>query len=383
MPSQTTMTTIPPVDLAQQYRQIQSEADAAVLEILHSGAYIGGAVVQAFEREFAAYHGNTTAIACNSGTDALYLALRALDIGPGDEVIAPTFTFIATTEVISSLGATPVFVDVAAGGFNLDLAQVEAAITPKTKGIIPVHLFGQPVDMDHLMAIAKRHGLFVIEDCAQATGASWGDRKVGTFGDFGCFSFFPTKNLGGCGDGGAVITQNAALAEKVTMLREHGSRVRYCHEEIGVNSRLDAVQAAILRVKLTHLDRWNQQRQAIAHHYHQQLNNLPLTLPQELPGGQSCWNQFTVRIPNHSPNPEATSRDRLRETLKTQGIIAMVYYPCPLHRQPVYDPLNYGPGSLPRSEAASQEVLSLPMFPDLSPEQQRQVTQAIATGLQD
>ncbi len=255
---------IPAFDIKQQYTTIEAEVSAAVLEVLASGRYIGGPLVEGFEQQFAAYHGVTECVACNSGTDALYLALRVLEIGAGDEVITTPFTFIATSEVISAVGAKPVFVDIDATTFNLDLAQIAAAITPKTKAIIPVHLFGQPVDMTALMAIAQSHNLSVIEDCAQSTGASWGDQKVGSIGHIGCFSFYPTKNLGGCGDGGAITTNDPAIATKLRILRDHGSKIRYIHEEIGVNSRLDALQAAILQIKLRYLDIWNEQRRAIA-----------------------------------------------------------------------------------------------------------------------
>lgn len=247
------MNTIPPFDLSQQYKVIGSELNQAVLDVLASGRYIGGATIENFERQFAAYIGTSECVACNSGTDALYLALRALNIGAGDQVITSPFTFVATAETISAVGATPVFIDIDPQTFNLDLNQIEAAISPRTKAIIPVHLFGQPVDMTRLMTIAKAHNLAVIEDCAQATGAEWGDRKVGSIGTIGCFSFYPTKNLGACGDGGAVTTDDPELAATVKMLRDHGRRSGYYHEALGVNSRLDAVQAAILQIKLRYL----------------------------------------------------------------------------------------------------------------------------------
>jgi dTDP-4-amino-4,6-dideoxygalactose transaminase len=290
---------IPPVDLSRQYRSIEREIIAVVEEILSSGLYIGGKPVSDFEAKFADYTGTTECVACNSGTDALYLALRALEIGQGDEVITTPFTFIATAETISMTGATPVFVDIAPHTFNLDLNQLESAITPQTKAIIPVHLFGQPLDMTRLMAIASQNNLYVVEDCAQATGAEWAGQKVGSIGDIGCFSFFPTKNLGACGDGGAVTTNHADLAARIRMLREHGSQTRYLHEAIGINSRLDALQAAILLVKLAYLDRWNQQRTAIANNYQKLLEPLPyLELPQALAGGKSVWNQYTISIKN-------------------------------------------------------------------------------------
>ncbi|MCC5625570.1 DegT/DnrJ/EryC1/StrS aminotransferase family protein, partial [Nostoc sp. CHAB 5715] len=277
---------IPAFDIKQQYTTIEAEVSAAVLEVLASGRYIGGPLVEGFEQQFAAYNTVAECVACNSGTDALYLALRVLNIGAGDEVITTPFTFIATSEVISAVSAKPVFVDIDATTFNLDVEQVAAVITPKTKAIIPVHLFGQPVDMTSLMAIAQSHNLSIIEDCAQSTGAMWANQKVGSIGHIGCFSFYPTKNLGGCGDGGAITTNDPAIATKLRILRDHGSRIRYLHEEIGVNSRLDALQAAILQIKLRYLDIWNDRRRDIANYYYQYLCQIPgIVPPQELPEG--------------------------------------------------------------------------------------------------
>jgi dTDP-4-amino-4,6-dideoxygalactose transaminase len=366
---------IPPVDLARQYQQIAQEMDAAVLAVLRSGYYIGGPVVSEFEKQFAAYVGTTQCVGCNSGTDALYLALLALDIGPGDEVITPSFTFFATAEMVSQVGATPVFVDIDPLTFNLDPQTLEAAITPKTKAIIPVHLFGQAVDMTTVMNIAQKHHLFVIEDCAQATGAKWQGQQVGTWGQVNCFSFFPTKNLGGCGDGGAVTTNDPAIADKIRMLKEHGSRQRYYHETIGINSRLDSLQAAILQIKLPYLDDWNQQRRATAQTYTELLSPLPhLILPTEIPGGEHVWNQYTIRIKNNTP---AILRDQVREKLQESGVLSMVYYPIPLHLQAVYQSLGYALGSLPQTELMAEEVLSLPMFPGITTEEQQQVVYAL------
>lgn len=378
---------IPPLDLKRQYQDIGEEVNAAVLQVLASGAYIGGAAVQDFEQQFAAYVGVSECVACNSGTDALYLALRALGIGAGDEVITASFTFIATAETISAVGATPVFVDIDAHTFNLNLEQVAAAITPRTRAIMPVHLFGQPVDMTRLMAIASAHGLPVIEDCAQATGAEWEGQRVGSIGRIGCFSFYPTKNLGACGDGGAITTNDPDLAAKMRCLREHGSRVRYYHEEIGVNSRLDAIQAAILQVKLRYLETWNGQRAAVADRYSQRLSLLPgIEIPRGLPGGRSVWNQYTIRLlqPETGVGSNGQSgayRDRVRSELQAQGIIAMVYYPLPLHLQPVYQNLGYKPGHLPVSEQMCHEVLSLPMFPELTSEQQDRVVDTLKASM--
>lgn len=367
---------VPAFNLTEQFPQIRDEVNAAVLEVLASGKYIGGAAIESFEQDFARYVGTEFCVACNSGTDALYLALRALGVGPGDEVIVPPFTFIATTETVSAVGAVPVFVDVDAETFNLDLDAVERAIGPRTKAIIPVHLFGQPVNMDRLMTIARASNLWVIEDCAQATGAKWGDRRVGSMGHVGCFSFYPTKNLGACGDGGAMTVNDAQLAADLRMLREHGQRQRYYHEAIGVNSRLDAIQAVILQIKLRSLDRWNQQRTAIAHRYQQGLAGLPgLRLPQAIAGGTSVWNQYTIQVGEGSAGPEP--RDQLRQSLQDRGVGTAVYYPLPLHLQAVYANLGYQPGSLPVSEQLGHCVLSLPMFPELTPEQQDRVISGI------
>ncbi len=374
------MNTIPPFDLSDQYKIIGEEINQAVLNVLASGRYIGGAIVETFEQQFADYVGVSECVACNSGTDALYLALRALTIRAGDEVITTPFTFVATGETVSAVGATPIFVDIDPQTFNLDLSQVEAAITPRTKAIIPVHLFGRPVDMTRLMAIAHAHHLAVIEDCAQATGAEWAGQKVGSVGQIGCFSFYPTKNLGACGDGGAITTNDPEIAAILRMLRDHGRRSGYYHEEFGVNSRLDAIQAAILQIKLRYLDGWNDQRRGIADRYHQLLQPIPnLVIPQEIPNGRSVWNQYTVRIIDNFSQPEGGEllRDRVRSQLKAKGVNSMVYYPLPLHLQPIYQSLGYQPGQLPVSDRAAHEVLSLPMFPELSIEQQEHVVYSL------
>lgn len=375
------MTKIPPVDLQRQYQLISDRTLDMVAQVLASGRYIGGTVVSDFEQQFATYLGVSDCIGCNSGTDALYLALRALNIGAGDEVITPTFTFIATAEMVTMAGATPVFVDIDINTFNLDVNKLKEAITPRTKAIIPVHLFGQPVAMTELMAIARQHNLYVIEDCAQATGAEWDGKQVGTIGDIGCFSFFPTKNLGCCGDGGAVTTNNGELAAKMRMIKEHGSKTRYLHEEVGINSRLDAIQAAILQVKLPLLDHWNQQRTAIAENYHQLLQSLPgITLPQATPGGKHVWNQYTILIKSQEGKSEIL-RDRIREQLDAKGVSSMIYYPLPLHLQPVYQDLDYQQGQCAIAEQAANEVLSLPMFPDLTLEEQERVAYALKESL--
>jgi len=374
------VTFIPPLDLKTQYKTIKSDVDAAVLSVLQSGQYIKGSYVERFEQEFADYSGTTYSVACNSGTDALLLAMRAFDIGPGDEVITSPFTFIATAEMISAVGATPVFVDIEPNGFNIDCHAIADKITPRTRAIIPVHLFGQPVNMSVLMDVAQAHNLIVIEDCAQATGATWQGQRVGSIGHVGCFSFYPTKNLGAFGDGGAVTTNDKAIADKIRVLADHGREEGYYHKVVGVNSRLDAVQAAILSVKLKYLDQWNTRRQAVAANYSQLLAPIPrLTLPQSIDDGESIWNQYTIRITasRGSSASNASLRDDVRLALKEKGVGTAVYYPLPLHLQPVYQHLNYQVGQLPVSERAANEVLSLPMFPELSTDQQEKVMYAL------
>ncbi len=374
------MTTIPPLDLTRQYQTISTEINSLVLDLLASGRYIGGPPVAEFEQAFANYIGTAECIACNSGTDALYLALRALEIGVGDEVITTPFSFIATAEAISLVGATPVFVDISAQTFNLDPQQVTAAITEQTRALLPVHLFGQPAQMTQLLAIAQAHNLSVIEDCAQAVGAMWAGQKVGSLGRVGCFSFYPTKNLGACGDGGAVTTNDPELAARIRQLRDHGRRESYYHEVIGVNSRLDALQAIILQVKLRYLDQWNQQRQQLAQRYQQLLQPVSgIVLPQTLASGTAVWNQYTLRL--STATAENGERDRVRQSLQAQGIGSMVYYPLPLHLQPVYQSLGYQPGDLAIAEQMAYEVLSLPMFPELTAEEQIQVVRGLKDAL--
>ena len=367
------MNNVPPLDLSRQYAQIGDEIAAAVQKILASGAYIGGPAVKTFEQEFANYIGVSDCVGCNSGTDALILALRALKIGPGDEVITTPFTFFASAETISAVGATPVFVDIDAATFNMDVDRLEAAITEKTKAIMPVHIFGQPIDMTRLMDIATRHNLVVIEDCAQSVGAQWQSQKVGSIGHVGCFSFYPTKNLGACGDGGAVTTNDRALAAAMRMLKEHGQSSRYFYEEIGYNSRLDALQAVILSIKLRYLDSWNAQRREKAALYGEFLSRVPgVAVPKELPEAKGVWNQYTIRLtsPEDAQPPSGNFRDLVRTKLQECGIGSMVYYPLPLHLQPVYKSLGYVAGQLPVAEQVCREVLSLPMFPELSRDQQ-------------
>ena len=382
---------VPPFSLSQQITDLGADLEEAVLSVLRSGQYIGGPQIQRFEQAFAASVGVPHAVGCNSGTDALILALRALGIGPGDEVITCSFSFFATAEAISAVGATPVFVDVDPATYLINLELIEPAITPATKALIPVHLFGRPVDMTRLMAIATAHNLRVVEDCAQATGASWNGQPVGSFGDVGCFSFFPTKNLGAAGDGGAATTGDGDLAQSMRELAVHGMPKRYLHTALGYNSRLDAIQAAVLNVKLPKLNGWIERRQAIAERYQDQLADLPgLTLPTT-PSGHS-WNQFVVRIGscptgqpmcNASCSPSSTSathglpesccRDWIKQTLLDRGVNTIIYYPIPIHRQPAYAGLGLEQGSLPVTEQMCSQVLSLPIFPELSELQQQTV----------
>lgn len=373
------MKPIPPLNLERQYQGIREELNSAVLEILASGQYIGGTVVAQFEQQFAAYNDAPLCVSCNSGTDALYLALRALEVGAGDEVITSPFSFIATAEAVSMVGATPVFVDIEPHSFNLNPCHIEAAISVKTKAIIPVHLFGRAADMTQIMAIARAHNLAVLEDCAQAAGAQWNGHKVGSIGDLGCFSFYPSKNLGGCGDGGAITTHRPDLADKLRILRDHGRRSGYLHETVGMNSRLDAIQAAILSVKLRYLEQWNRQRVLVAERYQDLLTHIPgVTLPDAAPG--SVWNQYTIRI-QPSEEGSVSRRDRIQALLKEQGIQSMVYYPMPLHRQPVYTELRYLIGQLPEVDRAALEVLSLPMFPELTRSEQESIRDGLKEAL--
>ncbi len=363
---------IPILDLTEQYRTLKNEIDRAVMDVFEGGHYINGPNVKALEEEIAAYIGTEYAVGLNSGTDALHLALRALDIGAGDEVITTPFTFVATTEAIGIVGAKPVFIDIHPGTFNIDPALIEAAITPRTKAILPVHLYGHPAPMYDILAIAKVHGLAVIEDCAQAIGASIDGKRVGSFGDVGAFSFFPSKNLGAYGDGGMVTTNRKDLADRMRSLRAHGGRVKYHHEELGVNSRLDEVQAAILRVKLPHLGNWIARRRENAAWYGQNLAGLVQT-PSETPGTLHVYHQYTVRVEN---------RDRLQKALNDAGIQTMVYYPVPLHLQEVHANLGLREGDFPHSEKAAREVLSLPMFPELHAVQREAVRNALEQSLQ-
>lgn len=364
---------IPILDLTKQYQQLKPEIEKAVLEVLSSGCYILGKNVSSLEQEIAQYVGAKNAVGVANGTDALHMALRALDIGPGDEVITVSFTFFATAEVIGLVGATPVFVDIDPNTFNMDYTQLEKKITPKTKAIIPVHLYGQPADITKITEIAQKYNLYVIEDCAQAIGASYNDKRVGSFGDIGCFSFFPTKNLGAFGDGGMVTTNSDYLKERLLGIRNHGGKVRYYHEELGLNSRLDEIQAAILRVKMPHIDKWNKQRREAAYRYNELLKNVQeIQTPKEMDNTYCVYHQYTIQTP---------ARDQLHESLKEKGVMSMIYYPVPAHLQNAFKYLGLKEGSLPVTEELSKKVLSLPMFPEITEEQQKQVVEAIKSSL--
>lgn len=352
-----TVTKVPILDLQPQIEAHWDAFNAAFQRVLRSGRFILGPEEQAFEKEAADYLGAKHAIGLNSGTDALVIALRALGIGPGDEVITTPFTFFATAEAISHVGATPVFVDIEEASFNLDLALVERAITRRTKAIIPVHLFGRPCDMDWLIELAGTHGLKVVEDCAQSFGATWKEQKVGTLGAFGCFSFFPTKNLSTFGDGGMLTTDDDSLAANARMLRAHGSRKKYFNETVGYNSRLDELQAAMLRVKLPHIDHWNAQRREVAARYHEALaNQAGLVLPEIVDG--HVFHQFTIRM-------KEGRRDQVQAALAEAGVQTMVYYPVPVHRLKLYQE-SHASIVCPVAEQAAKEVLSLPIWPELT-----------------
>lgn len=362
---------VPLFDPAPQHVRLAEEVHAATKAVLESGRYILGENVAAFEDEVAAYHGHGEAVGVASGTDALHLALLAVGVEPGDEVITSPFSFIAGVEAILYCGARPVFVDIHPDTLNLDEQALESAISSRTRAIMPVHLFGLPAAMPVVMAVARRHGLPVVEDCAQAFGARIGEQAVGTFGDAGCYSFFPTKNLGGYGDGGLVLCRDSATADAVRTLRNHGSREPYRHARVGYNSRLDELQAAILRVKLRHLDAFNASRREVADWYCQDLASLSLQLPSELPDRRHVYGQFTVRL---------ADRDRVREALGRKGIGTAVYYPVPLHRQPVCAE-NGSEHALPNTDAVAGDCLSLPMFPGMTREQAEEVVAGLAAVL--
>ncbi len=360
---------IPFVDLKAQYRQLKDEVDPAVLAVMQRGDFVLGGAVTEFEREFAEYCHVEHCVGVDSGYSALELMIRAYDIGPGDEVITAANTFIATTLAISNTGATPVLVDCDPQTYNIDASKIEAAITPRTKAIMPVHLYGQAADMDAIVGIARKHGLLVFEDAAQASGARYKGRRAGSLGDAAAFSFYPGKNLGAYGDGGAVTTNDAAIAEKIRLLRNIGQKVKYYHEVKGYNHRLDTIQAAVLRVKLPYLDGWNASRRRAAATYAEMLAGLPIVAPETADYAEHIFHLFVVRV--------SGGREALMDRLKEAGIATGLHYPIPIHLQPAYVELGYKRGDFPVTEAYADEILSLPIFPELDDEKVAYVANAI------
>lgn len=359
---------IPMVNLQRQYEILKDEIDAAIAEVLNSSQFILGPNVVELEKEIAKYHEIPFAVSVANGTDALFLALKACGIGGGDEVITTPFTFIATAEVISRLNAIPVFVDIVSDTFNIDPEEIEKKITKKTKAIIPVHLFGHPSDMDPIVNMCRKYNIRVIEDCAQAFGAEYKGKKVGTIGDCGCFSFFPSKNLACFGDGGMVITGEKNIAEQIRLLRDHGSAVKYYHDAIGYNSRLDEIQAAVVRVKLRKIGEFNDSRRTNADIYRSCIKRNDVILPIESAGCRHVYHQFTIK---------STKRDDIMDCLRKNDIASAIYYPLPLHKQVVFADRRTISGELPVSDECASEVLSLPMFPELRKEEIQHVSDVI------
>ncbi len=367
---------IPILNLKAQYDKIQNEIEKVVLDVLRSGHYVLGPNVNAFEKEAAEFLGAKHAIGCANGSDALHIALRALDVGPGDEVITTAFTFVATAEAITQTGATPVFVDIDLNTYNIDPFDIEKKITNKTKAIIVVHLYGQACDMDAIMALAQKHNLRVIEDTAQAFGTQLGSRFAGTIADIGTYSFYPTKNLSCAGDGGMLTTNSQELADRLRRIRAHGSSKRYYHDEFGVNSRLDELQAAILRIKLNYIQEWNEARAKIAAKYTEALKNASNAefkiIPPAITNGTHIFHQYTIRIELASSrdlDEHARLRDLVRDALKANGIASEIYYPLPLHMQKLYQDLSHKEDDFYNSLLASKSILCLPIYPELSEEQ--------------
>jgi dTDP-4-amino-4,6-dideoxygalactose transaminase len=363
---------IPFLDLKAQFAEIRDEVLEAVTRVLESQHFILGPEVEALERELAEYVGARFAIGCGSGSDALLLSLMAIGIEPDDEVITSPFTFGATAGSIARLKARTVFVDINRSTFNIDERQLEAAITPRSRVIMPIHLFGLPTNMDVVLEIAHKHRLAVVEDAAQALGARWKQKGIGTLGTLGCFSFFPSKNLGGAGDGGLITTNDPELAQRLRILRVHGARKKYNYELLGINSRLDALQAAILRVKLRHLNDWTQRRRRNAESYRELFTEYELTaklgLPTSEEGSFHVYNQYSICVPR---------RDELQAYLRDHGVPTEIYYPSPLHVEPAFAYLGYRNGDFPNAEVSCREVLSLPIYPELPPEKQRAIVEAI------
>jgi dTDP-4-amino-4,6-dideoxygalactose transaminase len=359
---------VPFVDLKAQYATIKNEVDAAIARVVENTSFIMGAQVAAFEKAFAEYLDARFCIGVNSGTAALQLALMACGIGPGDEVIIPSFTFFATAEAVSVLGAKPIFVDIDPVSYAITASAIEKAITPRTRALMPVHLYGQSADLDPIFEIAKRHNLRVIEDAAQAHGAEYKGKRVGALGDAGCFSFYPSKNLGAYGEAGAIVTNDEALAEKLRLLRDHGSTSKYAHAIVGYNFRMEEIQAAVLNVKLPHLDDWNNQRREHASIYHSLLKDSGVSLPREMDYARHIYHVYAI---------ETENRDELQKHLISAGIQTGVHYPIPIHLQPAYASLGYRAGALPVTERLSERVLSLPMFPELHHDQQSRIAALI------
>jgi dTDP-4-amino-4,6-dideoxygalactose transaminase len=367
MPTKSAMN-VPLLDLKAQYADIRHDIDEAVRRVMESTRFIGGPEVSGLEEEIARYSQCAHAVACASGTDALLLAIWALGLGPGDEVVTSAYSFFASAGTIVNNGATPVFVDVDPRTYNLDPHRLEAALTPRTKAVMAVHLFGQCSDMTAIKAICDKHKVWLIEDAAQAIGSEWEGRRAGSMGDYGCFSFFPSKNLGAMGDGGMMVTQNADYADRVRLLREHGARPKYHHGMVGTNSRLDALQAAILRVKLRHLDRWSEGRAKNAGLYDRLFEGSRVGRPYRDPRARHIYNQYVIRVPR---------RDELKTWLGERGIGTEVYYPIPLHLQKCFASLGHKAGDMPHSEAAARETLALPIYPELTEDQIRYVAASV------
>ncbi len=369
-------TSVPLLDIQRQTEPLRAEMEAAVSRVFASGHFVLGETVQELESAIAEYCQAAYAIGCASGSDALLLALLTADVGPEDEVIVPSYTFFATASAVSRLGAKIVFADIDPLTFNLDPADVARRVTSRTKAIIPVHLFGQCADMDMLHDVAHGNDLLIIEDAAQAMGAEYRGRRTGSLGDLACFSFYPTKNLGGAGEGGMLTTNDERLADRIALLRVHGMRPRYYHQVVGINSRLDSLQAAVLNVKMPHLERWTQMRIDNADRYSAmfQAENIHtnIDLPIARTSGRHVWNQYVIRI-------SGGHRDALRNHLKNSNVGTEIYYPVPLHRQACFANLGYEPGSLPETEKAASETLALPIFPEITESEQQYVVQQIAT----
>jgi dTDP-4-amino-4,6-dideoxygalactose transaminase len=359
---------IPILDLKAQMKPLRAEIDAAIARTLDNCSFCLGPDTAQFEKDFAKYCGAEHALGFNSGTSALHVAMLLLNVGAGDEVITTPFTFVATSWAISYVGAKPVYVDVDDATLNLDAKLVEKAITPRTKAVMPVHLYGQPFDIDPIRAICRKHKLPMVEDAAQAVGAKYKGKTIGTFGEISCFSFYPGKNLGACGEGGALVTNNLEFAKRARSLREHGSSVRYYHDEVGFNYRMEGIQGAVLGIKLKHLEKWTRERQRVARRYSELLAGTPLQLPYQADFAESVWHQYVVRLPQ---------RDALKAHLDAHGIGNALHYPVPLHLQKCYASLGHKEGAFPVAEKAARECLSLPIYPELTDAQIQRVVETI------